>query len=283
MATKVLMFPGQGAQYKGMGKEVFNLYPDLTQEASARLGFDLVDLCLNNRDNLLDRTDYTQPALYFVNALSALQKAPDVPYCIGHSLGEYNALLYAGVFDLFTGLELVKKRATLMHQCAQGAMAVVQGKSPSELQNQIEIFGFNNIHVANANSATQVVVSGDREQLAQLLAVLTKNTKTKAFLLKTSGAFHSPYMKPAVAAFNDYLSDRTFNAPEKIVISNFTASPYTALNLKENLANQIAGRVRWHDSINYLLNTGLEPDQFQEVGNTEFLTKLLADIALETA
>jgi len=111
------MFPGQGSQAKGMGQDLFDAYPELTRNASDLLGYSIKDLCLKNPDGLLDRTDYTQPALFVVNALSWLrerERSGTPAYFVGHSLGEYNALFAAEVFDFETGLRLVQKRGSLM-------------------------------------------------------------------------------------------------------------------------------------------------------------------------
>ena len=130
MAT-VFMFPGQGSQSLGMGGELFDRYPDLVAEADAILGYSVKELCLENPDRQLNSTDYTQPALYIVNAMSFRAKTEDEDvtpdFVIGHSLGEYSALYAAGAFDFATGLRLVQKRGALMSEATGGGMAAILG------------------------------------------------------------------------------------------------------------------------------------------------------------
>ena len=116
----VYMFPGQGSQFKGMGQELLELFPEEAAEASKILGYDIKELCLNDHNNFLVETEYTQPAIYFISCLSFLRETNhrknNIPnFICGHSLGEYAALFASGAFDLFTGLEIVKKRGDLMH------------------------------------------------------------------------------------------------------------------------------------------------------------------------
>ena len=137
------LFPGQGSQKKGMGLSLFEHYPELVKEADAILGYSIEDLCLNDPDDLLKQTQYTQPALYVVNALSYLErikedgKEPD--YVAGHSLGEYDALFAAGVFDFATGLKLAKRRGELMAEARNGGMAAVIGMKENEIRKVIEV------------------------------------------------------------------------------------------------------------------------------------------------
>jgi trans-AT polyketide synthase/acyltransferase/oxidoreductase domain-containing protein len=143
------MFPGQGSQYKGMGNSLFKKYKIETKKASDILGYDIEELCLNDPRKELMKTQFTQPALYVVNSFNYTDYAQQPDYLIGHSLGEYNALLVAGVFDFETGLKLVKKRGALMATMGDGGMAAVLGLSAEALANELQQQGFSEIDIAN--------------------------------------------------------------------------------------------------------------------------------------
>ena len=166
------LFPGQGSQKKGMGLSLFEHYPELVKEADAILGYSIEDLCLNDPDDLLKQTQYTQPALYVVNALSYLErikedgKEPD--YVAGHSLGEYDALFAAGVFDFATGLKLAKRRGELMAEARNGGMAAVIGMKENEIRKVIEENELQQIDIANLNSPNQIVISGPKLSLIHI-------------------------------------------------------------------------------------------------------------------
>lgn len=159
----IIIFPGQGSQIKGMGEELFDQYEELTNRADNILGYSIKDLCLYDHQKQLHLTRYTQPALYVVNALSYFKyleagKKPD--FLLGHSLGEYNALLAAGVFDFETGLRLVKKRGELMGQVVGGGMAAIIGLKKEEIQAGLDKNDLNDIDIANYNSEEQLIISG---------------------------------------------------------------------------------------------------------------------------
>ena len=134
---KTVMFPGQGAQYKGMGKTLFPNYKEETRLASSILGYDIEELCVVDPNRQLDKTQFTQPALYVVNSLQFWEQKLKPNYLIGHSLGEYNALLGAGAFDFETGLKLVQKRGELMAVASEGGMVAVIGMNINELKEKI--------------------------------------------------------------------------------------------------------------------------------------------------
>ena len=148
---KTYVFPGQGSQKKGMGKALFDEFTDLTKKADEILAYSIKDLCLNDPQNLLGKTNYTQPALYTVNALTWLKKIsseekPD--FLAGHSLGEYNALFAAGAFDFETGLKLVQERSRLMSLAQGGAMAAVIGMDEPTIDKIIKENQFSGISIA---------------------------------------------------------------------------------------------------------------------------------------
>ncbi|MBY0572887.1 MAG: ACP S-malonyltransferase [Undibacterium sp.] len=288
---KVIIFPGQGAQFKGMGKEVFPLYPELVKVASEILGYSIEELCLFDPDGRLGQTQYTQPALYVVNALhyyrylsslaEGADKAGALPsFFAGHSLGEYNALLAADVFSFETGLRLVKKRGELMGASRNGSMAAVIGVAAQEvkailLEQQLAL-----VDIANYNSPTQTVIAGSKEDIAKAAeAFSTRNLR--CVVLNVSAAFHSRFMQAAQAEFGQFLQQFSFAAPTTPVIANVTARPYDAAQIAQTLASQIANPVQWVNSIRYLMGKG--EIEFQEIG-ASVLTKMVLEIrAKETA
>ncbi|MES2307422.1 MAG: ACP S-malonyltransferase, partial [Verrucomicrobiota bacterium] len=225
--TKIYVFPGQGSQKVGMGKELFPLFPEEVSQANEILGYSIEQLCTEDPHQLLNRTDYTQPALYIVNALSYLQKVKETgikPSLVaGHSLGEYNALLAAGVFDFATGLKLVQKRGALMAQAQGGGMAAVLGMPVEKIRELLQNPAHSGIDVANFNAPEQTVISGPAEAIQNAKADFDAAGAKRYVVLAVSGAFHSRYMKPSQEEFEKFLEGFTFKAPEIPVISNVHA------------------------------------------------------------
>lgn len=205
---KAYVFPGQGAQIKGMGAMLFDLYPEITMQANEILGYDIKHLCVEDPELKLSNTQYTQPALYIVGALSYLQHLdkggarPD--YFAGHSLGEYNALLAAESFDFVTGLKLVMKRGELMANAFGGSMAAILGMKKEELRRFLREHDLHSIDLANFNTASQIVISGMSGDIKRACELL-ENDGRMCVPLNTSGAFHSRYMESAKNAFSSSL------------------------------------------------------------------------------
>lgn len=255
-----IVFPGQGGQHTGMGSELFCKYPELTQKASNILGYSVEELCLENPGDILNLTQYTQPALYVVNALSylALQNRNanlKVDYLLGHSLGEYNALLAAGVFDFETGLRLVQKRGQLMSQARGGTMAAILNLHLEELKEILKEGSFPEVVIANYNTPTQLVVSGPVDSFANLDSAVNSK-KGVYFPINVSAAFHSPLMNEAENEFEEFLKSFKFLPPSIPVIANATAAPYEDSNIAQLLSRQITSSVHWVESITYLLKQG---------------------------
>lgn len=275
------VFPGQGSQFKGMGKELFDDFKTLSDVADSVLGYSLRELCVDDPQNQLNKTQFTQPAIYVVSALSYLKCYEDssrkADYLAGHSLGEYNALFAAGAFDFETGLKLVKKRGELMGRANSGSMAAVLGISVQEINNILRDNNFINIDVANFNSGTQTVLSGDLAEINAAAKVFERN-KARYIVLPVSAAFHSRYMNDAKKEFEAFLDNFTFCPMGAPVISNVTARPHTSDSLKFYLGDQITNSVRWLDTVYYLLDQGAF--EFKEVGPGNVLTKLIDSIKL---
>ncbi|HDR9511996.1 [acyl-carrier-protein] S-malonyltransferase [Burkholderia cepacia] len=263
----VLLFPGQGAQYKGMGQDLWAAYPRLVDAASHLLGYSIADLCLHDPHHQLRLTQYTQPALYVLNALGWYrwqEAGGTVDALAGHSLGEYSALLVAGCFDFETGLRLVQKRGQLMGEARGGAMAAVLGMSADALQTFLREHGLDSIDLANLNSPTQSVIAGDTATINQAAALLVARD-VQCVPLNVSAPFHSRYMREVQQVFATFLRDFTFQDPVIPVIANATARPYGAGQVAELLARQIASPVWWTDSIRYLMGQDLD-FSYQEIG-----------------
>src|SRR5580765_272109 len=283
------IFPGQGSQKRGMGQGLFDEvreYAAVEKEIDAILGYSLRKLCLEDTENRLKETQFTQPCLYVVNALhyyKAVSQGTRPAYVAGHSLGEYNALLAAGVFDFLTGLRLVKKRGELMSQARNGGMAAVIGLSGSTITRLIKENGLASLDVANFNAPTQVVLSGPVEDIKHAAPIFEKGGARMYMPLQVSAAFHSRYMADAAKAFSDFLAPMSFTAPQMPVVANATAQLYPAYNASESvkslMVRQITNSVQWTQSIRLLLGQGVT--QFSEMGPGNVLTRLVQQIQQE--
>ncbi len=278
--TAVCVFPGQGSQVRGMGKDLFNEFDELTEEASDLLGYSVKDLCLKDDGSRLGQTQFTQPALYVVNAFSYLKRLKEHPqrpdFVAGHSLGEYNALLAAGAFDFRTGLALVQKRGELMSRVSGGGMAAIIGLSPERVTTALKNSGEDSIDVANFNSYEQTVISGPREAIGKIASALEAAGARAVMPLNVSAPFHSRYMQSVQTEFEVFLKSFRFLPIDIPVISNYLALPYWNSELKLNLARQITHSVRWVETVEYLLR---KPEPvFEEIGPGTVLSRLIAQI-----
>lgn len=276
----VFMFPGQGSQSLGMGDLLFEQYPGLVVEADAILGYSIKKLCLVNPDGMLNRTDYTQPALYIVDVLSFLAKVEDEKirpdFVIGHSLGEYAALYAAGAFDFATGLKLVQKRGALMNAATGGGMAAILGMDGVAVAAALSELGADSIDVANFNSPSQTVISGLKADIEAFAPRMKEKGAKRVVILPVSGAFHSRYMKPAAEEFEAFLAGFSFGNLKVPCIANCSAKPYTDESIASNLVSQIYSSVRWIDTVKGLREQGA--DTFVEVGPGTVLSGLVRQI-----
>lgn len=270
------LFPGQGSQILGMGKDLFTHFPEEVKQADKILAYSIIDLCLQDTSNRLSNTLYTQPALYVVEALSFLLKKNTqqaANYYAGHSLGEYSALFAAGAFDFKTGLLLVKKRGELMAQATGGGMLAVINLSALRITELLTENRLQSIDFANFNSPKQIVLSGPANDIVLASQILSPEA-TMCVPLRVSGAFHSRYMQTAADEFERYIAPFNFQSLQTPVIANVTASPYNDNSIKENLVKQIVSPVLWSKTIAYLKEQG--ENDFQEIGPGNVLTRLMA-------
>ena len=277
----IFVFPGQGTQITGMGSGLFEQFPDITKAADETLGYSIKTLCLENPRDQLNQTEYTQPALYTVNAmtyLSVKQETGRVPdFVAGHSLGEYNALFAAGVFDFATGLRLVQKRGELMAQATGGGMAAIIGLTRDQIRDVILLFGSPEVTIANLNAPKQTVISGSMSAIEEIQSSFEEAGASLFLPLTVSGAFHSRFMEPARRQFETFLKSFNFNQPAIPVISNVEALPYPGDDVADLLAQQVTSPVRWVESIQYLLR---QPNPtFREIGPGDTLQSLLRQIS----
>lgn len=266
------LFPGQGAQKKGIGQHLFGAHGELVARADAVLGYSVRALCLEDPQQQLDRTLYTQPALFVVNALHYLDaraRNPSPDMMAGHSLGEYSALWAAGVFDFETGLRLVRRRAELMDQATGGGMAAVVGMDATRVSSILAEHDGGALDLANLNEPAQVVISGPRSEIERFKPIFEAQKVRLYSILKVSAAFHSRYMEPARREFAAFLEVIPLKPPRIPVIANCTARPHEPGSLKRSLSEQLVKPVRWTESIEYALEQGVR--EFEECGPGKIL------------
>ncbi|MBD3345994.1 MAG: ACP S-malonyltransferase [Chitinivibrionales bacterium] len=283
------MFPGQGSQKVGMGKDLvdkFDRAKQLFEQANDILSRDIARLCFEGPDEELKETSNTQPALFVVEAalcdiLNELEITPS--FTMGHSLGEYGALYGAGVLSFDDGLRLVARRGELMAQAgktAPGAMAAVINLPKEKIREVIanEVDGV--VVCANENTPVQTVISGEVDAIAAARKKLCEAGAKRVIDLPVSGAFHSPLMQSAADEFAGILKDAAFSSPRCPVITNVTARAETdPEKLRDLLVQQLVSPVKWVDSIEFLISK--QPDTCCEVGPGNVLIGLAKKINRE--
>lgn len=287
------LFPGQGAQSVGMGATVCAKVPAaraLFDRAASVLGYDLYKLCTEGPAADLDSTVYSQPAL-FVSSLAALeqlkQDAPElVSTCAataGLSLGEYTALVFAGVMEFEAGLRVVNERGRAMQDAANATssgMISVLGMEREQVEKLVDEARSDQVlEVANLLCPGNIVCSGETAACERLLTLATAAGAMKVIPLAVAGAFHTSLMQPAVERLRKALADVPMKKPRIPVVSNVDARPHDDPNeIRELLIKQVCSQVRWEDSMRYLLDQqGIT--QFYEIGAGRVLTGLLKRIA----
>ena len=277
------VFPGQGSQYAGMGKDFYERFPtarEVFERANEALGFDLKKLIFEGGEEL-NKTVNTQPAILTVSyALYSVFKElfPQVEpkFVAGHSLGEYTALLAADVLDFEDAVRLVRHRAEYMQNAVpegKGAMAAVIGIPPEEVAKLCEeVDGV--VEPVNFNSPVQTVVAGEAEAVKKLVK-LAKSRRIKAIPLKVSVPSHSSLMREAALKFKEKLQEVPFRDAKVPVVQNYDAKPHTkGEEIRENLYLQLFNPVRWVESVLFMTSSGV--DTFVEIGPKNVLSKLIA-------
>ena len=277
------VFPGQGSQFSGMGKDLYESLPDartLFDKADEILGFKISEIMFQGTDEQLKETKVTQPAVFLHSVISAFCLPDFKPDMVaGHSLGEFSALAAAGAIEFEDALRLVAIRAREMQLCCDkvpGTMAAIIGledKVVEDICQQTEGI----VIPANYNSDGQVVISGEKAAVEAACAKFLEAGAKRALPLSVSGAFHSPLMEPARAALGEAIATTAFKEPACPVYQNVTALPHTdPEQIKDNLLKQLTSPVRWSQSVRNMRIDGAE--EFIELGPGTVLTGLIKRI-----
>ena len=286
--SKAYIFPGQGSQFPGMGKALYERSAEareMMERADEILGFPITDIMFGEDAEALKATRVTQPAIFIHSVVLALCSGLEAPAMVaGHSLGEFSALAAAGAMDFEDALRLVAVRASAMQKCCEqvpGTMAAVI-KRPTETVEEICASCAGLVIPANYNSEGQIVISGEAEAVAEACAKMKEAGAKRALPLAVSGAFHSPLMEPARLELAEAIEKTPFRAPACPVYQNVTALPSTDPDvIKDNLLRQLTSPVRWTQTVQNMVADGA--DSFLEIGPGTVLQGLVKRIAPEVA
>ena len=284
--SKAYIFPGQGSQFPGMGKALYERSAEareMMDRANGILGFPITDIMFGEDAEALKATRVTQPAIFIHSVVLARCSGLEAPsMAAGHSLGEFSALAAAGAMDFEDALRLVAVRASAMQKCCEqvpGTMAAVI-KLPTETVEEICASCAGLVIPANYNSEGQIVISGEAEAVAEACAKMKEAGAKRALPLAVSGAFHSPLMEPARLELAEAIDKTPFQVPVCPVYQNVTALPSTDPEvIKDNLLRQLTSPVRWTQTVQNMVADGA--DSFLEIGPGTVLQGLVKRIAPE--
>jgi [acyl-carrier-protein] S-malonyltransferase len=287
---KAYVFPGQGAQFTGMGKDLYDQSPlahDLFEKANEILGFRITDIMFTGSAEDLRQTKVTQPAIFLHSVLLAKTLGADFkPEMVaGHSLGEFSALVAAGALSFEDGLKLVYQRALAMQKACEArpsTMAAILGLSDETIEEICAAITEEVVVPANYNCPGQVVISGSNEGIDLACEKLTAAGAKRALKLSVGGAFHSPLMEPARLELAAAIQQTPFTAPICPIYQNVNAKPQTAPEIiKANLVDQLTSPVRWTQSVLAMVADGA--DAFTELGPGAVLQGLIKKISKDVA
>ena len=287
---KAFVFPGQGAQFVGMGKDLYENNPvakEMFDKANEILGFNITDLMFNGTDEDLRQTKVTQPAIFLHSVILAKTMGDDFnpDMVAGHSLGEFSALVAAGALSFEDGLRLVSARAQAMQKACEktpSTMAAVLALPDAKVEELCASVTEGVVVPANYNCPGQIFISGSIEGVDAACAKMLEAGAKRALKLKVGGAFHSPLMEPARAELADAIAHTDFHAPKCPVYQNVNAEPQTdPETIKKNLIAQLTAPVRWTQTIQNMIAAGA--DTFVEVGPGAVLQGLVKKISSEVA
>lgn len=280
---KAYVFPGQGSQFVGMGKDLYEqnaLAKELFEKANDILGFRITDIMFEGTDEELKQTKVTQPAVFLHSVISALCMEEFKPDMVaGHSLGEFSALVAGGALSFEDGLKLVYARAMAMQACCEkvpGSMAAIINLSDETIEQVCsEIEGV--VVPVNYNSPGQVVISGEEIAVKEACKRLKEVGAKRALQLPVGGAYHSPLMEPARVELAAAIEKAEFHTPRCPIYQNVDAKPYTdPTKIKTNLLEQLTSAVRWTQTVLNMKADGME--EFVECGPGQVLTGLIGRI-----
>ncbi len=285
MAKTAYVFPGQGAQFVGMGKDLYENYPvakELFEKANEILGFRITDILFSGTEEELKETKVTQPAIFLHSTIRAIclgdEFQPDM--VAGHSLGEFSALVASGALSFEDGLRLVSKRAMAMQEACQLApstMAAVLGLEDAKVVEVLETITDETVIAANFNCPGQLVISGSIKGVERACELLKEAGARRVLPLKVSGAFHSPFMEPAREELAKAIEETEVSAPRCPIYQNVTANAVTdPKEIKANLMAQLTAPVRWTESVQAMITDGAT--HFVEVGPGAVLQGLVKKI-----
>ncbi|MGM9986553.1 MAG: ACP S-malonyltransferase [Bacillaceae bacterium] len=287
MGKLAFIFPGQGSQAVGMGKDFYEndeRIKELFTNLDEWVGCELSSYILEGPIETLTLTYYAQPALLATSYSMYLQLqdkgiVPD--YVAGHSLGEYTALVASGVMSIEEGVKAVHKRGLLMDEAVpagEGAMAAILGMEKEKLEQIVAEVSeqVSSVGLANLNSKNQIVISGTKAGVEEAAKRAKEQGAKRAVMLRVSGPFHSELMKPAAEELKNTLEKISFNIPHSKIVSNVYAKEMEHESLKDNLVKQLYSPVRWYESIEYMIEQGVTT--FVEVGSGSVLTGLVKQI-----